>query len=85
LLYVNDVDSVCKRAVAAGTASLAERANQFDGDRTARSQDPAGNLWMIATHKEDVPPEEVGRRFVALMKEQLNCPARMMREMNDAA
>jgi PhnB protein len=70
VLYVNDVDSVYKRAVAAGAASLAEPADQFYGDRMARLQDPAGNLWMIATHKEDVPPQELGRRFEAMMKEQ---------------
>jgi len=61
-LYVEDVDAVYARAVAAGGASLREPADQFYGDRSGGVCDPAGNQWWIATHVEDVPPEELARR-----------------------
>ncbi len=69
-VYVNDADAVYKRALQAGATSTMEPADQFYGDRTAGVQDPCGNQWMIATHKEDVPPEELRRRAEALMKKQ---------------
>jgi PhnB protein len=69
-VYVNDADGVYKRALQAGATSTMEPADQFYGDRTAGVQDPSGNQWMIATHKEDVPPEELRRRAEALMKKQ---------------
>ncbi len=69
-VYVNDADAVYKRALQAGATSTMEPADQFYGDRTAGVQDPSGNQWMIATHKEDVPPEELRRRAEALMKKQ---------------
>lgn len=69
-VYVNDADGVHKRALQAGATSTMEPADQFYGDRTAGVQDPSGNQWMIATHKEDVPPEELRRRAEALMKKQ---------------
>jgi PhnB protein len=64
-LYVQDVDAVYARAMAAGATSLREPANQFYGDRTAGVQDASGNQWWIATHVEDVSPEELSRRAAA--------------------
>lgn len=68
-LYVNDVDAVYKRALQAGGTSQMEPANRFWGDRQGGVKDPAGNLWWIAAHIEDVPPEELSRRAEAFMKQ----------------
>jgi PhnB protein len=67
-LYVNDTDATYKRALEAGATSLMEPADQFYGDRNAGVKDPSGNFWWIATHKEDVPPEELEKRAEAAMK-----------------
>jgi PhnB protein len=64
-LYVPDVDATYKAAVAAGGTSKDEPADQFYGDRRATVVDPAGNQWFIATHVEDVPPDEMERRAKA--------------------
>jgi PhnB protein len=69
-LYVNDADAVYKRALEAGASSQMEPTNQFWGDRQGGVKDPAGNLWWIATHVEDVPPEEVAQRAEAFMKQR---------------
>jgi len=61
-LYVEDTDTVYRRALAAGATSVMEPADQFYGDRSAGVRDPCGNLWYLATHVEDVPPEEMKRR-----------------------
>jgi len=61
-LYVPDVDASYKRAVAAGGKPLREPTTQFYGDRSGGVEDPVGNQWWIATHVEDVPPEEIERR-----------------------
>lgn len=62
LLYVQDVDSVVARAVAGGAKILKPIADQFYGDRTGFIQDPFGHRWGVATHKEDVSPEELEER-----------------------
>jgi uncharacterized glyoxalase superfamily protein PhnB len=67
-LYVNDTDTVYQRALQAGAISTMEPVDQFYGDRSAGVKDPSGNHWWIATHKEDVPPEELKRRAEAAMK-----------------
>jgi uncharacterized glyoxalase superfamily protein PhnB len=64
-LYVTDVDATYKTAVAAGATSKDEPEDQFYGDRRANVIDPAGNQWFIATHVEDVPPEEMETRAKA--------------------
>jgi len=69
-LYVKDADAVYKRALQAGATSLREPADQFYGDRSGGVKDPVGNQWWIATHKEDVPPEELARRAQAAMQQQ---------------
>ena len=69
-LYVDDTDSMYRRALQAGATSLSEPADQFYGDRTAGVQDPSGNRWWIATHMEDLSPEELTKRHEAVMKQQ---------------
>ena len=68
-IYVPDTDTTYKRAIEAGATSLFPPANQFYGDRGAAVKDPCGNLWWIATHIEDVPPEELKKRADAFMKQ----------------
>jgi PhnB protein len=60
--YVEDVDAVFERALAAGAKSLRPVENQFYGDRSAQFEDPFGHRWSIATHVEDVDPDEMARR-----------------------
>ena len=69
-LYVDDADAMYKRALEAGATSVREPTDQFYGDRTAGVKDPAGNQWWIATHKEDVAPDELARRAEAAMKQE---------------
>jgi PhnB protein len=66
-LYVEDVDAVVKGAVDAGATVLMEVADQFWGDRFGTVQDPFGHQWSVATHVEDVPPEEIEERAKAAM------------------
>jgi PhnB protein len=61
-MYVEDVDAVVKQAVEAGATITMEVADQFWGDRFGTITDPFGHLWSIATHVEDVPPEEMAER-----------------------
>ena len=67
-LYVPDVDAVFAKAVAAGGEVVRPVADQFYGDRTGGVKDPCGNQWFIATHIEDVPPEELEKRAAAAGK-----------------
>jgi PhnB protein len=64
-LYTPDADATYRSAMEAGGVSLAEPAHQFWGDRLAGVKDPVGNVWWIATHVEDVAPEELARRAQA--------------------
>jgi PhnB protein len=66
-MYVEDVDAVVKQAVDAGATVAMEVADQFWGDRFGSVKDPFGHLWSIATHVEDVPPEEMAERAKAAM------------------
>ena len=66
-MYVEDVDAVVKQAVDAGAIVTMEVADQFWGDRFGSVTDPFGHLWSIATHVEDVPPEEMAERAKAAM------------------
>ena len=65
LLYVEDVDVVFSEALAAGAKVQRPVADQFDGERTGGVTDPFGHVWYIATHKEDVSPEEMKKRAAA--------------------
>jgi uncharacterized glyoxalase superfamily protein PhnB len=67
-VYVNDVDAAYQRALAAGAQSMREPADQFYGDRSAGVEDAFGNQWWLATHVEDVAPEEMERRMAEAMK-----------------
>jgi PhnB protein len=61
-VYVDDADATYRRALAAGGTSVQAPADQFYGDRSGGVKDPCGNLWWLATHIEDVPPDELKRR-----------------------
>jgi PhnB protein len=65
-LYVEDVDATYRRALAAGATSRSEPQDQFYGDRSASVVDPAGIVWSIATHVEDVSDEEIMKRMQAM-------------------
>jgi PhnB protein len=71
-VYVEDCDSLFKRAVAAGAqiahGAMGEMQDQFWGDRSGTFTDPHGYTWTIATHKEDLTPEEMKQRQDAFMK-----------------
>ncbi len=67
--YVPDVDGTVKQALAAGAKLEREVADQFYGDRMGGIKDPFGHLWYIATHKEDVSPEEMKRRSEDMAKQ----------------
>ena len=69
-LYVPDVDSMFKSAIAAGAKSLQDVTTQFYGDRSGGVEDPQGNYWWIATHVEDVSPEEMDRRHKEALSKQ---------------
>jgi PhnB protein len=73
LAYFEDVDAVFNRAVAAGAKVVRPLQDQFYGDRTGTLADPFGHQWTLATRKEDVSPEEMGRRMAA-MGEKGPCP-----------
>ena len=62
MMYVEDVDAVVKRAVDAGASIEREVEDQFWGDRFGAVVDPFGHVWSIATHVEDVSPEEMAKR-----------------------
>jgi PhnB protein len=70
MMYVEDVDAVVERAVDAGATITMEVEDQFWGDRFGQITDPFGHHWSIATHVEDVPPDEMeerAKRFMASM------------------
>ena len=66
-MYVEDVDALFKQAVEAGATATMEPENMFWGDRFGSITDPFGHVWSIATHVEDVPPEEIEERSKAAM------------------
>lgn len=68
LLYFADVDAQLETALAAGATVLKPLENHFWGDRMGTVRDPYGHIWSLATHIEDVPPEEMDRRFAAEME-----------------
>ncbi|MFQ5694656.1 MAG: VOC family protein [Terriglobia bacterium] len=62
LIYHEDVDAAFDRAVKAGSKSEMEPQDMFWGDRWGKLKDPFGHSWQVATHKEDLTPEEIGKR-----------------------
>ena len=72
LIYVEDVDASFQKAVAAGAKALRPIVDQFYGDRSGMLEDPFGHQWTMATHREDVTPAEMQRRFSAMMEPKQN-------------
>lgn len=66
-VYVEDVDDVFRRAVEAGAKPIRDLENHFYGDRSGAFRDPFGHQWSVASHVEDVPPEEMERRAAEAM------------------
>ena len=69
-LYVDNVDAFVDRAVTAGAKVTRPVANQFYGDRSCGLECPFGHSWYVATHIEDVPPDELNRRAAEMMKQK---------------
>jgi PhnB protein len=61
-VYVEDADAVFERAIEAGAKALRGVEDKFYGDRSGSFEDPFGHHWHIATHVEDIPPEEMSKR-----------------------
>ncbi|MGC1730832.1 MAG: VOC family protein [Steroidobacteraceae bacterium] len=68
MIYLENVDTVFARAIKAGGKSLRPVTNQFYGDRSGTLEDPFGHVWTVATHVEDVAPDELEWRAQAAMK-----------------
>jgi PhnB protein len=66
-VYVENADDVFERAIQAGAKSLRPIEDKFYGDRSGQFEDPFGHRWDVATHVEDVPPEEMSKRAAAAM------------------
>ena len=67
-VYVEDVDAQFAQALRAGAKAVKPVQDQFYGDRTGTLEDPFGHIWFLATHKEDIAPDEINRRAEALFK-----------------
>jgi PhnB protein len=67
MVYVEDVDDVFARAIKAGAKEVSAVQDQFYGDRSGQFEDPFGHRWNVASHVEDVPPEEMERRAAQAM------------------
>lgn len=65
MIYVDDVDTVYSRSIAAGGQEVKPLQDQFYGDRSGTLKDPFGHVWTVATHKEDVSEEEMKKRAAA--------------------
>jgi PhnB protein len=68
-VYIENVDDVVQKAIDSGAKLLRPIANQFYGDRSGTLIDPFGHMWSVATHVEDVPPEEMKKRMAAATNE----------------
>lgn len=68
-VYVEDVDALFAQAVTAGAKVVKPVQDQFYGDRTGTLKDPFGHVWFLATHKEDLTPEEINKRAEARFKQ----------------
>ncbi len=65
MIYVEDVDTIFNQAIAAGAEEQKPVQDQFYGDRSGTLKDPFGHVWHVATHVEDVSPEEMEKRIAA--------------------
>ncbi|PTR16559.1 PhnB protein [Nitrosospira sp. Nsp2] len=68
-LYVEDVDAVFAQAVSEGATVIKSVKDQFYGDRTGALKDPFGHIWFLATHKEELSPDEIKQRAEAMFKQ----------------
>jgi PhnB protein len=66
-VYTENVDDVFAKALASGATEVQPVTDQFYGDRSGQFEDPWGHRWNVATHVEDVPPEEMAERAKAAM------------------
>jgi len=66
MIYVDDVDKIYNQAIAAGGKEVKPLQDQFYGDRSGTLTDPFGHVWTVATHTEDVAPEEIEKRLAAM-------------------
>jgi len=65
MIYVDDVDTIFKQAIGAGGEQQKAVQDQFYGDRSGTLKDPFGHVWHVATHVEDVSPQEMEKRMAA--------------------
>jgi len=65
MIYVDDVDTIFKQAIGAGGKEQKAVQDQFYGDRSGTLMDPFGHVWHVATHVEDVSPQEMEKRMAA--------------------
>jgi PhnB protein len=68
-VYVEDVDALFAQAINAGAKEVKPVEDQFYGDRTGTLEDPFGHIWFLATHKEDLTPDDINKRTEGLFKE----------------
>ena len=68
-VYVEDADATFERALEAGAKMLQPVEDKFYGDRSGSFEDPFGHRWHVATHVEDVPPDEMEKRAAAAMSD----------------
>jgi len=69
-IYVEDVDALFAQAINAGAKEVKPVEDQFYGDRTGTLEDPFGHIWFLATHKEDLSPEEINKRAASLFNQK---------------
>lgn len=72
LIYVENVDAFFDQAIAAGAKMLRPVQDQFYGDRSGTLEDPFGHVWTVATHIEDLTPEEIDQRSQAYFADESN-------------
>jgi uncharacterized glyoxalase superfamily protein PhnB len=71
-VYTDDVDRVFNQAVSAGATVVMPLMDAFWGDRYGQLKDPFGHVWSIATHKQDLSPEEIQKAGESVMREMMN-------------
>ncbi|MDX6284713.1 MAG: PhnB protein [Frankiales bacterium] len=67
MVYVEDVDAMYDKALNAGATAIDKVEDKFYGDRSGSFEDPFGHRWHIATHVEDVSPEDMTKRMAEMM------------------
>lgn len=75
MIYVPNVDTLFANALKAGGTEVRPVVDQFYGDRSGTLKDPFGHVWTVATHVEDVAPDEMAKRMEKWTKEQASASA----------